>query len=102
MDSTISAWLDEADDVMLGDFDPDEDDSDVEILDYPESSDVNENKNESDIEMFCFDEIIFEDIIKVKIILSSGILTLLLVMLNLLFILGNFFPRRLFTRNYYL
>lgn len=39
MNNNVSAWLDETDDVMLNDFDPDEDDSEGEVLnDNPESS----------------------------------------------------------------
>ncbi|KAL4126250.1 hypothetical protein QTP88_010475 [Uroleucon formosanum] len=55
MDNNISAWLDEADDVMLDDFDPNEVDSDVEVLDNPEISDESV-ENKSDTEIFCFDE----------------------------------------------
>lgn len=38
MDNNISAWLEEADDDMLDDFDLDEDDSDGDVLDNPENS----------------------------------------------------------------
>jgi hypothetical protein len=50
MDNNISAWLDKADDVMLDDFDPNEDDSEWDILDNPISSDESV-KNERDSEM---------------------------------------------------
>lgn len=56
MDNNVCAWLDEADDVMLDDFDPDEDDNEEEVLDdNPESSDESV-ENESESEMSCSDD----------------------------------------------
>ncbi|KAL4143281.1 hypothetical protein QTP88_005632 [Uroleucon formosanum] len=60
MDNNISAWLEKADDDMLDDFDPDEDDSDGDVLDNPENSDESV-ENESDSEMSCSDDSIRND-----------------------------------------
>ena len=55
MNNNISACLDEADDLMLDDFDPDEDDIEEEVLDNLKSSDESvENKGDS--EMSCSDD----------------------------------------------
>lgn len=53
MDNNVTAWLDEADDVMLDDFDPNEDDSEGEVHDNLECNDESV-KNGSDSEVSFF------------------------------------------------
>lgn len=59
MDNNVCAWLDEADDFILDDFDPDEDESEGEgdevLNDNPESNDES-FENDSESEMSCSDD----------------------------------------------